>query len=137
MPRGRPKGSKKYDPRSVAVRVFEAVKSQQHTLHLSWATGKLLRGEHSLKVAVASVVRELGCSPTTVWNAWSEFTPLNYALTLEKCQSDYELDMSYQFRHDEALESLQREFGNRADFSNEEIEDRAQELDESHYPEDY
>jgi hypothetical protein len=43
-----------------------------------------------------------------------------------------------EYRHEVALESLQREFGNRADFSNEEIEARAEELDEDRsYPDDY
>ena len=117
MARGRPKGSKKYDPHSIAVRVFKAVKSQEHNLHLSWATGKLLRGRHSLKVAVAAIAKELGCSETTVWNAWSGFDPLKYELTWEKCRSDAESDIHYESRHADALESLQREFGNRRVFT--------------------
>ena len=100
-------------------------------------TGKPLRGQHSLKVAVAAVVKELGCSETTVWNAWSGFDVLKYLMTMEKCRFDFECDMQNEYRHGEALESLQREFGNRAEFSHEEVEERAQELDQNHsYPED-
>ena len=40
--------------------------------------------------------------------------------------------MAHEYRREEALRSLQREFGNKADFTNEEIEERAQGLDEDH-----
>lgn len=137
MPPGRPKGSKKFDPRSIALRVWKAVKSQGHSLHVPSTTGKPLRGQHSLKVAVAAVAKELGCSETTVWNAWSGFDVLKYEMTMEKCQHDFEVDIHYEYRAAEALQSLQREFGNRAEFSHEEVEERAQELDDTRcYPED-
>ena len=137
MPKGRPKGSKKFDPHGVAVRMWKAVISQGRPLKLRFDTGKLLRGEHSLKVAVAAVARELKCSTTTVWQAWSVFNPLKYELRLEKRQFDFECDMHHEYRHEEALESLQREFGNQADFSEEEIEERARELDDTRCFPDY
>ena len=48
-------------------------------------------------------------------------------------------DIQNECRHDEALKSLQREFGNCAEFSHEEVEERAQELDEnrSYHPDYY
>jgi hypothetical protein len=132
MPRGRPKGSKKFDPRGVAVEVWKALQSQGHELTLRYDGGKsaLLRGQHSLKVAVAEVAKKLKCSPTTVWNAWSRFDPFKYEMQREKAMSDFEWDMAHTLRHDTALESLQREFGNREEFSEAEIEERAQEIEE-------
>jgi GTP cyclohydrolase II len=134
--RGRPKGSKTFDPDSIALRVWKAVKSQGYSLHVTSTTGKPLRGGHSLKVAVAAVVKELGCSETTVWNAWRGFNVLKYEMRIEKCRFDFECDIHNECRHGEALESLQREFGNRAEFSHEEVEERAQDLDEhrSYHP---
>jgi len=46
------------------------------------------------------------------------------------------MDMAYESLREAALESLSREFGNKAEFTNEEIEDRAQELEEDmrYYP---
>ena len=82
-----------------------------------------------MKVAVAAVAKELECSETTVWNAWAGFDPLIYEWGREKHQHDFEMDIAYECRAEEALQSLQREFGNKAEFTNEEIEDRAQELD--------
>ena len=91
-----------------------------------------------MKVAVAAVAKELKCSETTVWNAWSGFDPLSYEYGREKRQHDAEMDLVYEYRREVALESLQREFGNRADFTEREIEDRAQELEEDmrYYPDD-
>jgi hypothetical protein len=140
MARGRPpKEGLWAEKNRIRVKVWEALKSQGHTLPIELVDGKsrLIRGHHSVKVAVAAVAEELKFSTTTVWNAWSGFDPLSYVYGQEKFQSDYEWDIHYQCRHDEALASLQREFGNRADFSNEEIEARAEDLDEGRcYPDD-
>lgn len=130
MPRGRPKTSGlRAERHRIRVKVWEALKSQGTTLPIELAGGKsrLLRGRHGVKVAVAAVAKELKCSEPTVWNAWSGFDPLSYEWGQEKYQHDFE---AYEYRREMALTSLQREFGNRAEFSDEDIEDRAQELDE-------
>ena len=115
----------------IRVKVWEAIKSQGHTLPIMLADGKsrLIRGHHSIKAAVADVAKELKCSQTTVWNAWSGFDPLSYEYGREKRQYDAQMDLLYEFRAAKALESLQREFSNKAEFTDEEIEARAQELD--------
>jgi hypothetical protein len=130
MPRGRPK---KTDTHLIRVKVWEALKSQGYTLPIELVDGesRLIRGQHSVKVAVADVATELNCSETTVWNAWSGFDPLSYEWGREKHQHDFEMDMAHEDRREEALKSLQREFGNKAEFTEEEIEERAQELDEA------
>ena len=63
---------------------------------------------------------------------------MSYEYGQEKLQHDYEMDMAYEYLREAALESLSREFGNKAEFTNEEIEDRAQELEEDmrYYPDD-
>jgi hypothetical protein len=66
-----------------------------------------------------------------VWNAWAGFDPLSYEYGREKHQHDFEMDMAYECRAEIALKSLQREFGNKAEFTSDEIEGRAQELDEA------
>ena len=48
----------------------------------------------------------------------------------EKRQTDFECDIHYECRQEAALELLSREFGNKAEFTHEEIEERAQELEE-------
>jgi hypothetical protein len=133
--RGRPKKKDLWSEKErIRVKVWEALKSQGYTLPIELADGKsrLIRGNHSIKVAVADVAKELKCSQTTVWNAWSGFDPLSYEWGREKYQHDFEMDMAYEYRRDEALKSLQREFGNKAEFAEEEIEDRAQELDDEY-----
>jgi hypothetical protein len=134
FPRHRPK--KKgliWEKHKIQVKIWEAIKSQGKPLPMRYANGKsvLIRGQHSLKVAVAAVAKELKCSQTTVWNAWAGFDPWGYELQQEKYAYDAMMDSYYEFRADTALESLQREFGNRAEFTDEEIEARAEELDES------
>jgi hypothetical protein len=124
MPRGRPK---KADTDLIRVKVWEALKSQGHTLPIELVDGRLIRGDHRVKVAVAAVAKELKCSPTTVWNAWAGFDPLSYEWGREKYLHDFEMDMAHEYRREEALASLQREFGNKAEFTEEEIEERAQE----------
>jgi hypothetical protein len=140
MARGRPKKKGlESEKQRIRLKVWEALKSQGHNLPIRLTNGKsrLIRGHHSIKVAVADVAKELKRSQTTVWNAWAGFDPLSYEWGREKHQSDAEWDLYHEFRHDEALEDLQREFGNRAEFADEEIEDRAQELDDNRcYPED-
>jgi hypothetical protein len=144
MARGRPKKQGLWAERDrIGLKVWEAIKSQGTNLMAvgtdnRGGKGRLLRGQHSVKVAVAAVAKELKCSQTTVWNAWARFDPVSYEFRLEKVRCDYEWDIHNECRHDEALKSLQREFGNRPDFSHEEIEERAQELDEYHpgYPDD-
>jgi hypothetical protein len=133
MARGRPKGPH-FDKRTIRVKVWEALKSQGRTLPIELVDGKsrLIRGDHSVKVAVADIAKELKCSETTVWNAWAGFDPLSYEWGREMYQHDFEMDMAHEYRREEALRSLQREFGNKADFTNEEIEERAQGLDEDH-----
>jgi len=133
MARGRPKKKGLWSEKDrIREKVWEALKSQGYTLPIELVDGKsrLIRGQHSVKVAVATVAKELKCSETTVWNAWAGFDPLSYEWGREKRQYDAEMDLYYEYRREEALKSLQREFGNRADFSEEEIEDCAQELDE-------
>ena len=130
MARGRPKGSK-FDKHDIRVKVWKALKSEGHTLPLLYERDKsgfiksrLIRGQHRMKVAVAAVAKDLKCSETTVWNAWGEgFDPWSYELQQEKYQSDFEWDIYYEYRRDAALGSLQREFGNRAEFTEEEIEE--------------
>jgi hypothetical protein len=139
MPRGRPKEKGLWAEKDrIRVKAWEALKSQGHNLPIELVDGKsrLIRGPHSVKVAVAAVAKELKCSETTVWNAWSGFDPLSYECGQEKLQHDYEMDMAYESLREAALESLSREFGNKAEFTNEEIEDRAQELEEDmrYYP---
>ena len=141
MARGRPKKQGLWaEKQRIRVKVWEALKSQGRALPIELANGKsrLIRGRHSVKVAVAAVAKELKCSETTVWNAWSGFDPLSYEYGREKRQHDAEMDIHYEYRREVALKSLQREFGNRADFTDEEIEDRAQELEEDmrSYPDD-
>ena len=136
FPRRRPK--KKglpHDKDKIRKRVWEALKLQGHELPIELANGKsrLIRGQHSVKIAVATVAKELKYSETTVWNAWAGFDPLSYEYGREKHQHDAEMDLFYEYRHGVALGSLQREFGNKADFTEGEIEDRAQELDEDHW----
>jgi hypothetical protein len=131
--RGRPKKkSLESEKRRIREKVWDALKSQGHDVPIELTNGKsrILRGEHSMKVAVAAVAKELKCSETTVWNTWAGFDPLGYEWGREKLQHDFEMDMAHEYRREEALGSLQREFGNRADFTDEEIEERAQELDE-------
>jgi hypothetical protein len=139
MPRGRPRGSKKFEKSSIAILVWKVLKIQGYKLPLRYKSGKsvLLRGQHSVKVAVAAVAKQLKCSETTVWNAWSGFDPLAYELRWEKIWHDTEYDLAMTYRAEVALESLQREFGNREEFSHQEIEERAQELDDDRcYPDD-
>jgi hypothetical protein len=114
--------------------VWEAIQAQGYSLSLRGTSDKsvLLRGQHSVKAAVAAVAKVLKCSETTVWNAWSDFDALAYEIRREKCQDDFEWDNANQARYDEALADLQREFGNRADFPKEEVEERARELDDIH-----
>lgn len=135
MPRGRPKKKGLWAEKDrIRVKVWEALKSQGYELPIELASGKsrLRRGQHRVKVAVAAVAKKLKCSETTVWNAWASFDPLSYEWGREKHQHDAEVDLAMTYRFEAALESLQHEFGNRADFSNEEIETRAQELDDDH-----
>ena len=141
MARGRPKKKGLWAEKDrIRVKVWEALKSQGHHLPIELVDGKsrLIRGPHSVKVAVAAVAKELKCSETTVWNAWSGFDPLSYEYGQEKLQHDYEMDMAHEYLREAALESLSREFGNKAEFTNEEIKDRAQELEEDmhYYPDD-
>ena len=140
MARGRPKKESLWAEKDrIRVMVWEALKSQGYDLLIGLAKGKsrLRRGQHSVKVAVAAVAKEINCSETTVWNAWASFDPLSYEYGREKRQHDAEWDIHYEFRHQAALESLQREFGNREEFADEEIEARAEELDDDRcYPED-
>ena len=134
MARGRPKKEGLWAEKDrIRVKVWEVLKSQGYNLPIELAGGKsrLRRGQHSVKVAVAAVAKELKCSETTVWNAWAGFDPLSYEWGREKRQSDFEWDIHYEYRREAALESLQREFGNRADFSNEEVEARAQDMDDA------
>ena len=140
MARGRPKKQGLWaEQYRIRVKVWEALKSQGHNLPIELADGKsrLLRGQHSVKVAVAAVAKEMKCSETTVWNAWSKFDPLSYEWGREMHQHDAEMDLAMEYRHAVALNLLQREFGNREEFSAEEIESRAEELDDDRsYPED-
>jgi hypothetical protein len=140
FPRRRPKkkglGSEKH---RIQVKVWEAIKSQGKKIPMSYANGKsrLIRGEHSVKVAVAAVAKELKRSQATVWNAWAGFDPWGYELRKEKYAYDAMCDAAYEFRWETALESLQEEYGNKLEFSDEEIEARAKELDDDRcYPED-
>ena len=133
MARGRPKEQGLWAEKDrIRVKVWEALKSQGHDLPIELINGKsqLLRGHHSVKVAVAAVAKELKCSETTIWNAWSGFDPLSYEWGREKRQTDFECDIHYECRQEAALKSLSREFGNKAEFTHEEIEERAQELEE-------
>jgi hypothetical protein len=133
FPRRRPKKKNLFSEKHrIRVKVWEALQSQGHKLPISLANGtsRLLRGKHSIKRAVADVAKELKCSETTVWAAWAGFDPLSYEWCREKHQHDYELDLAMEFRAEAALESLQREYGNKAEFSDEEIEARAEDLDE-------
>jgi hypothetical protein len=135
MARGRPKKKDLCaEKQRIRLKVWEALKAQGHPLPVELVDGKsrLIRGNHSVKLAVAAVVKELKCSPTTVWNAWSGFDPLSYEWGQEKHRHDYEMCMAYEYRTATALKSLQREYGNKAEFTNEEIEGRARELDEAH-----
>jgi hypothetical protein len=79
MARGRPKGPH-FNKHTIRVKVWEALKSQGRTLPIELVDGKsrLIRGDHSVKVAVADIAKELKCSETTVWNAWAGFDPLSY-----------------------------------------------------------
>jgi hypothetical protein len=134
MVRGRPKKKDLWaEKQRIRLKVWEALKSQGHPLPIELVDGKsrLIRGNHSLKVAVAAVAKELKCSPTNVWNAWSGFDPLSYEWGQEKYRHDFEMDVAYECRAETALKSLQREYGNKAEFTSEEIEGRAQELDEA------
>ena len=79
MARGRPKKEGLWAEKDrIRVKVWEALKSQGYDLPIELANGKsrLCRGQHSVKVAVAAVAKELKCSETTVWNAWAGFDPL-------------------------------------------------------------
>jgi hypothetical protein len=91
-----------------------------------------------VKVAVAAVAKELKCSQTKVWNAWTGFDPWGYELRQEKYAYDAMCDAAYEYRCEVALKSLQEEYGNKLEFTDKEIEARAQELDEDSrcYPDD-
>ena len=133
FPRRRPKKTGLwYEKQRIQVKLWEALKSQGNKLPINLADGKscLIRGKHSIKRAVADVAKELKCSETTVWAAWSGFDPLSYEWGREKHQLDAEWDRAMELRAELAPESLQREFGNKAEFSDEEVEARAKELDE-------
>src|SRR6476620_7556707 len=81
FPRRRPKKkSLESEKQKIRVKVWEALKAQGHNLPVRLVNGKsrLIRGQHSMKVAVAAVAKELKCSQTTVWNAWASFDPLSY-----------------------------------------------------------
>ena len=95
MARGRPKKKGLWAEKDrIRVKVWEALKSQGYNLPIELASGKsrLRRGQHSVKVAVAAVAKELKCSETTVWNAWASFDPLSYEWGREKHQHDAEMD---------------------------------------------
>ena len=133
MARGRPKEQGLWAEKDrIRVKVWEALKSQGHTLPIELVDGKsrLIRGHHSVKVAVAAVAKELKCSRDHCMECLAGFDPLSYEWGREKLQSDYEWDIHYECRREAALESLSREFGNKAEFTHEEIEERAQELEE-------
>ena len=105
--RGRPKKKGLWSEKQIIrVKVWEALKSQGHTLPIELAKGKsrLIRGHHSIKVAVADVAKELKCSQTTVWNAWAGFDPLSYEWGREKHQSDAEWDLAHEYRRETAIE---------------------------------
>ena len=107
MARGRPKKEGLWAEKDrIRVMVWESLKSQGYALPIELTNGKgqLIRGQHSVKVAVAAVAKELECSETTVWNAWSGFDPLSYEWGREKDQHDFEMNIAYECRAEEALQ---------------------------------
>src|SRR5262249_19690542 len=106
----------------IAEKVWAALKSQGHTLPVSYANGRsrLMRGSHSVKVGVAAVAKEMRCSTTKVYNVWSGFDPRGYELKKEKRTYDAQMECYYDFPQDEAIQALKEEHGDR-EFTHDEI----------------
>jgi hypothetical protein len=112
-----PKRGRFSESRRIAERVWETKKTKRYS---------------KIENAIDDVAEQLGCSAGKVWTCWRDFDPARYEH--QKADDAYwaMYDAAMEYRAEAALESLQREFGNRAEFSDEEIETAAQEMDEAY-----
>jgi hypothetical protein len=133
FPNHRPKNTGRHkDKQAIAEKVWKALKTQGHSLPLKYADGhsRLVRGSHSVKTAVAKVAKEMHCSTTTVYNAWSGFDPWGYELQQEKYAHDAMMENYYDYLHDEAVKELKEEQGPDREFTRDEIVTRMDEIEE-------
>jgi hypothetical protein len=79
--------------------------------------------------AVKRVSEELGCSEKKVWNAWRDFDLLKHEMHHEKASFDAMLNAAHEARLEEAAAWLAENEGAR-EFSDEEVEAAAKQLDE-------
>jgi hypothetical protein len=114
FPRRRPKKHMlQWDREKIGQRVWETKKS---------------KGLSKISLAVHEVAKEKHLSPRTVWTCWKAFDPGKYEWRREEAMHDFLVEMHYETRREAAIESLKEQHGDRR-FTDEEIEEEAQELD--------
>jgi hypothetical protein len=89
---------------------------------------KKYNGWKKISSAVDHVAAELKCSPKKVWECWRIFDPIRYELQQEKNEFDFLMNAAYEARAEAAIEWLKESEGDR-EFTDEEIQDAANELD--------
>jgi hypothetical protein len=91
---------------------------------------KKARGWQKVSSAISHVAKELKLSERTVWGCWKVFDPAGYEYLLKRVEFDFMMDAGMDERREAAIELLKEEHGER-EFTDEEIEDAAYEVDQA------
>jgi excinuclease UvrABC nuclease subunit len=120
FPRGRPKKGRD---------IFGEFFDQQHVAELVWLLKKV-HGWKKTGAAVKRVAEIKGCSERHVWTCWKKRDLVLFNLKQEKREYDAMVEGAYEARWEAAKQSLAEHFGADRDFTDEEIEQRAEDRDD-------